>query len=651
MTLALAKIKTKKAIFAVSVFIPGLFIAVLLFTTIAMTGLSNSINKFVEHSIAGNYLVVAEPIVPDEIMGFSYLNKGIPAHLKRELEVVHADILKDNKAAAKKYDIPFDETSVEVVFKPNPFSQEKTVEMMINPTSPAWRQYLQNKEREWALTAPSTVEKLRKKANEVEGFKNISLNDQASISYISATYLKDGREDFAKIGKMVEADSHFINDYLATYARNSLLTFTDQAHIKRFILPENKLRRQNNNGAIPVVITYQEAQKIFGKKLEISKKPASLMMQSDWTNLVKEKVNGQTYTACYRSQKEQDIISQTLQDNTERKVQQANGKKYQKPDVEYALPDEPCGDLVLKRDDRSKEDKALDVKRTQYEKDRGTYVALEHQLLVFQVVGLMDVQIPETVNLTNLEGLAKSLLSANYNTGAFIPHQMFENNVSNETNRLLTQVVQGHGSEIMSNAGIKTAILSFSSDKAANQFISQNGCPPSSADSCKKPWIMSTYGTNYQLIAKVDDVKNKVFQVIFPASLFLSLILLSFTMARLIADSRKEAAVFRALGAKRSDIFAIYTTYTFILFGAILLLVSAIALIGLVVLTALYSSMLNDYLQAVFGLYDQSVRFSFFLGSEPWVLMVYLSVFVMCFVAITPSLVRNIRRNPINDMK
>lgn len=111
-----------KIILAVSVFIPGLF-------------------------IAGNYLVVAEPIVPDEIMGPSYLNKGIPAHLKKELEVVHADILKDNKDAAKKYDIPFDETSVEVVFKPNPYSQEKTVEMMINPTSPAWRQHLQNKER------------------------------------------------------------------------------------------------------------------------------------------------------------------------------------------------------------------------------------------------------------------------------------------------------------------------------------------------------------------------------------------------------------------------------------------------------------------------------------------------------------------------
>ena len=123
-------------------------------------------------------------------------------------------------------------------------------------------------------------------------------------------------------------------------------------------------------------------------------------------------------------------------------------------------------------------------------------------------------------------------------------------------------------------------IASFPSVEKARTAVASNSCQMNWTPACESmPFSLGAYGTNY---LTVDDIVRQLRPVI------LTLLIIAFTIAtiiiwammgRVMADSRRETAVFRAIGAKRSDIAAVYVTYSVWVAVRIVIFAAALGLI------------------------------------------------------------------------
>jgi ABC-type antimicrobial peptide transport system permease subunit len=169
--------------------------------------------------------------------------------------------------------------------------------------------------------------------------------------------------------------------------------------------------------------------------------------------------------------------------------------------------------------------------------------------------------------------------------------------------------------------------------------------------SCKKPFVLEPYGANYILLDDINAVAARALKVALPIAVILAGIIIAATMARVIIDSRRETAVFRAIGAKRRDIMAVYLLYCGLVALRIVAFSLVLGLAAAFVVQGLYGGQVTDYAKVSFGLFDKGGVFSFVGFNWEHVLWLVSGVMAISLVAVLPSLVRNVRRSPINDMR
>lgn len=140
-----------------------------------------------------------------------------------------------------------------------------------------------------------------------------------------------------------------------------------------------------------------------------------------------------------------------------------------------------------------------------------------------------------------------------------------------------------------------SALAEFGSARELKQFIAKENCKTDMmAGGCDKktnpykPFQISSYGSNS---AALDDAKSKVLKVasyIFIGIGIFAALILWFTMSRTISEGRRETAVFRAIGFKRSNITLVYVIYTLMLAVRIVIVSLVLGLIGVVILDRLF---------------------------------------------------------------
>jgi hypothetical protein len=662
-TLARAKLRSKKVLLIITIVLSGLLFGVLITGITVVSDLVDSATSYTKSALNGRYLVATQPVIPNELYGVGVRVAQTPSdELQAKLQKIEQDYIDEQKALADEYDVPFNEDTVVHVLIPDPYGQKDAtgkVRTILNPQSPAWNIYLDELQNDWARTTPSTFNDLENLAKKY-GATNVYRTESASLSYTTATYLHDGKEDLTKLGQSNGGSAYMLDQYAAA-VRNSDYNFADEATIQRFILPEND-KRQQHKDAIPVVMTTDEAITLFGNKLGISNRPMGATEQITWMKDFQSKINGQTYQVCYRSLPEMQLIAQQRLDNGQLEINKDN-KDYIEPSLQYNLPTTPCGVLTIKKDTRTDNEKALSEKQKAYQKALGTYQPLERQLLTFQIVGVMQ-QTSFNVTLNaNLQNLANSLLGAQYNGGAFIVSDLYnklpedarhENILRNSSvSADMSRTGLGNGQAFI-KADIVPAIVSFPSVDKARKFIEQAGCGNmySSSNNCdNKPFFANTYGSNYLVVDDIGKLAATIASVAFPIALILAGIIILITMARVIIDSRHETAVFRALGAKRRDIMAVYITYSLMVAGLIALFALALGFIGAFIIESLYVADLTHYAQVAYGVFTSSQSFSFIGVNLSLLGLVVASIIVVSVIAVLPPLIRNVRRNPIRDMR
>lgn len=641
------KLRSKRGMLAASVAVASLLFSVLIATVVVFTGAEKSANDFIKKAGNDRYLVKVSPNIPHEKLGFLL----IPSLQEiREIKVFEKQYYQELREKYKSLGLEYDDKSEVRALEPYAFADKNLPDeqrVRVNFSSPVIQEMSRQKIEAYTKAATNKYSDL-KVIGDKYGATGYYIVDRPSLlpSIPQLRLIHDGKEDFNSYD--LETGGDFTDyGYFTNAIYNGMYSFTDQKNLPRYLLTTDA----SDLKGIPVVVSAQEAAALFGEEVGIGKEPESASEKREWLRSVQEKLNGYVYQACYRNSVEQSMLEKIQRDYAEIKNNEGN-KDYQKPSVIYDYPKEACGDIVVKEDALTAAEKQADLKAEAIQKKLGTYTAPKHSLLTFQIVGFRHAQ-PYLDQASSVEEYVKSLLSSQSDVSSIdIPAQMYDKLPED----LKISDIQGR--EDFGDVVLKTfaaeefasRILEFSSVQDARAFLDNEACAVFD-ERCDKEFTARPYGSNYLILDEISKLFNKVAAIAFPAALFLAAMIIWLTVSRIMAESRKETAIYRAMGAKRRDIAGIYIVYVLRVALRIAIVSVALGVAAAFAIDYFYGSVLTDTAVAAFGIVDDASKFSLFSLASPLLIYVVGSIFAMSLIASIQPLIRNTRRSPIRDIR
>jgi hypothetical protein len=645
--LARTKLRSKRGMLFASISISSLLFAAVVAAIIIFTGAQKSAVDFIEKANNGKYLVQVQAVVPNGgIPGFDTMK--LTADNIKEVRAYEANYYAQLKTKYKSLGIEYSEPSAsDSLLTPNAYSAPGTPEDLkyrLNFQSPLMNDFEQGKFVEYAKTAKNTLPDLRRTADSYGGSGYYASTVFPVNSIPSQLLITNGKEDFG--------DTEFKAGNLSTYGyfinavHNSQYGFQDKSLLGRY----QTFADADKPKGIPVIISAQEAAALFGKQFEIGGEPKQDSAKVSWLKQIQQKITGQTYQTCYRNETEQKLLQKIQQDYADMQNHKKD-KDYVQPNLLYQYPTNPCGDIVVKSDTRSTEEKNAELKAIAVQKKLGTYTPQKHRLITYQIVGFVVAE-PYSDSTSNISNYLKNLFAYSnpLSMNATIPVQLYDKLPDDLKVDGITSE-QPTSEYARATESLGTHVVAFTSIDQARNFMNNETCP-SSDSGCKKLYTADPYGSNYLILDQIGAFFAKIMTYAIPCILLLAIIIIWFTMSRIMADNRRETAIYRAMGAKRHDIATIYIIYTLIIALRIVVVSLVVGVIAAWVINASYGQQLSAIASTSFGVQeDTTPTFSLFDLSSPYLLVVPCIIVIVCLVAVTYPLLRNVRRSPIKDMR
>lgn len=625
--LALTKLRTRKIRLAATIVIAGLLFAIIVFGLTVLHASADSAERFGRGTMATRYL-----------MSYSNYNANLnkvrfeaTQDVKNRVLALHQKRVAEKQAAAKALGVEYDaNTEAAPIIKEFPEDPGS-----LNLNSWAVNEFLKQYNTETNPLTPAKTGAAARRLGAIKAYPVQSLEGQDGGTL---AFMVSGRESFRddeEAPEQVRGLADAINQQ--TIADESLL---------RYYFLDN--RQRDLGDEIPVFVSYDDAAALLGKKpLPADSTPEQhLQRMQD----LRREAAGITMQVCYRNAASSELIQQAA------RQQRASANKTKdstdaKPSVEYALPSaDSCGAAAITKDNRSKSEKAASEKLQQFNQQFSTENLTPQQAkLTYRVVGLLP---SKNLQTTELKDFFANMLSANLPERWVIPKQTFE--ASAAAKKYLPGVLSTENTR--TNALLSGAVIyEFASADQARNFDCATRCEGSSKDKdlCAdgiSNFVMP-FGSNSIVL---DEVLQQIAPIIWYALLGVvgvAAFILMLTISRTIADSRKESAVFRALGATRLDIAQIYLTYTLLLAGLIALFAIFAGLIAAAVVNNAFSADLSVTARYVISPRDLSLEFKLFALNLPALALTVASIIAAALLASLVPLLRNTRRNPIKDMR
>lgn len=616
--LALTKLKTRRLRTALTVIIASLLFSILVSATLLIQGTLNSFSKFSEQSFANKYLISATYQTD-----MSYIIDSTPDSIKKRALEIYNKTITDKKAAAKNLGIEYDPTSEQ-----KPFEKYGDTEHLMW-TSPAATKAI----NEYAITKPSAKDLLIKILDD-NGYLKAYETTHSNISRGSMKTFKNNAEDFAQNDPMS-------SDYYATSDIGFGWTYLDQAIAKPFMLSDEQLEKQKNINDIPVIAPISKVEEALGlKKLAKNVNPTEKL---DRIKYIKNNAETATFTTCYRNSVSQSQIDSAIAVAKEI-VDNKNNKDYIKPSLIYGLPDaSSCAPAKIISDTRSEYEKAYARKQAEFEKLFNNEVDPVQQKITFRVVGLSPEH--EYVNsLSDLSGLISMVAGSTLDGRWVVPKQLFENMPNYRDFERFIQPTESTDAMI---ASASKYIIELKDAAAAKHYYKNLGCGPW----CNQGMSVAYFGSNSVLI---DEIREQSLNFLKYAALFIGIISAIIMMGmtgRVIVDSRRETAVFRAIGAKRNDIRLIYNSYTLILCFIIIATTFGLGFIEAFWINYIYAPSLTTQAHLTYIFSNDNLAFTL-IGLWPQALAIIAGLIILIGIAgMSLPLSRNLKRSPIKDMR
>lgn len=640
--LAYTKLRARKVRLIVTIVISSLLFSLLAVGSFVVRGIVGSADSFSKEGFGSRYILGASPVASPNV----YDNPDI---LTKAIALQKEEVAR-KKVEAKRLGIEYDANSERLVYfdGEGPNGKIRSLDAAHPLSLKVIREHL-------AQNPQPGINELKKLSAPygATAFYESRYSAFQNPDGSQLKLLKEGKESFEEQGQE-QPGNPFIRG-LDSF--NTGWTLTSGDLLKTFTLDGSNGLNQTD-GIVPVVAPYSAVEQL----LRLSPLPASATSKAKLERIkeVRAKASTIEFAVCYRNQASNELINQAL--NVKREIEQnKNNKDYQKPSLIYDLPTEPCSAARISRDVRTAEEKALASKQQTFEELFGKQPP-KQETLRFKVIGIA----PDPPGFTSafIDGLISMVLTSNIGTGWFTPLEY------KEQNTLIKELFPD--TQLFGQPNSYSVELPSASE--AKRMLDQANCNPdpftgeavvseggakvfdvgSEVAKCTaegKHFFINPFGSSSLAI---DSLKTGFEKVLRIAAIVISIIaglILMGTLGRIIADARRETAVFRAIGAKRLDIAQIYITYTVI----IVLLITIVSLVigfGLAQIAEVkWGNRFTISALVAYNSQDLTRQFHLYGWYTKDILFIAATVFISGMASAIIPLLRNLRRNPIRDMR
>lgn len=637
--LAGTKLRVRRIRLSITVVVSGLLFAALLAGLTMLMGAQRSVEEFDRGSLNSRYLVAQTAIRPNNI--------EFTSNLTARAEAERTQMIKDKQALAARLGLPYDPKSEPPIMQsfpdspPYPNSQSVVVQRII-------REELTKLPR---LTADAQWQFARTRGA-VRQFSIQSIAANGMLNYMERGIesFDDKRQQNNQPTPLEEFKQQFSN-----------ITAIDQSLLGGYLLTSANTKPSE----IPLIIRYQDAEVLLG--LKPLDKNASNDTQLARLKELRQKARQLTFSACYRNPASQELL-QTAKQQIQAAANQAKkpSADYVKPDREYAMPSaDSCAAPAVVKDNRSAEAKRTEANQRQFDQTFGSTQSEPAQAkFTFRVVGLMPDDMKATQS--DIGSFLQQFLSTRLSHTWIMPR----GSMTTAAQTALESTIQTatNNDQGGANRDETLAIYEFSDPNKARSYLAAASCgegaaQPEPAEAsktqksnksiCLPHYVVFASPTgsnslvNYDAMERLKPIIMWTFIGVTIIAAFILLIIIS----RTIADSRKESAVFRALGATRLDISQIYFVYTMIVALLTALFSIAAGLTVVYIADNLLASQITATLRIAMTPKDLATTFHFWTIDWMVIGAVALSIIAAAVLACLIPLIRNTRRNPIKDMR
>jgi hypothetical protein len=614
--LAGTKLRTRKTRTIVTAVLASLLFAALVFACTVVKGGIDSYARYSKNGLSQRYIT---NVFYFSGMGLDYSSPTLIAAAKEQNKLVIAE----KKADAKRLGVDYDAATEPSVTLTD--GQGGTGEYL-NTQNYAVQQVI-GAELAKEATPAARTNAISAAYHPTQIYETKVFGDTTNLKI-----MESGKESFTTNTKNRVI---YGNDPLTT------LSYVSRDLVGSFLLDNADLTPAKTPAdAVPVIVTFSNAEKALG--LKALPNTATNAERLARIQEVKRRAANATVTACYRNSSSAQAIETAKQQLAEREKRK-NDRTYQQPSQLYALPDaSSCGAVVVTKDTRSVEEKRLAAKQHEFNVKYNIEIEPVQKKLTFRIVGL-SADTPDYANMSTFDNLAMLLGGSSLMGQWVIPSEFVDESIRGEF------IPQGSPGDVSTwySTGVLGTLVEFGSPADAKRFLTEQNC---NMECSSKP-VITFFGSNSVLI---EDLMNNAAFVLRIAGGVVSIIaafLMMGMVGRVITDSRRETAVFRAIGAKRNDIRLIYTLYVL----AFSLIIVAVAMaIGFAV-ASLYSASVVDSLTT-------SARLMFIETKEPgafillgvWPEALALTVCIIMLAGLVSTVVplgRNLVRSPLKDMR
>lgn len=623
--LALTKLRTRKIRLTVTIIVAGLLFGVVVFGLTVLRASMASIGRFSRDTMSTRYLLAYSNHNKDQ----SELFYNTPQDAKDRILALHKQHIADKKAAAKALGVEYDEKSEEEpIMKINQDDSGS-----LNRNSWAVKTFLRQYTDEKNPLKPERIDAAAKRFGSSVTYRIQNVGGRNG----SLDVMIGGREDFQR---NKEAVPEQLNEFVSAAGYQEIL---DESLLNYYFLPHRTHAASNE---IPVFISYNDAAVLLGKKPLPT--TASPQQHIERIRELRNEASNITIQVCYRNNASSHLIQQAL-DQQRTAANKPKNEFDVKPSIEYALPAaDSCDGAIVKKDNRSASEKMADEKLQKFNQQFSTEnITPQQAKLTYRVVGLL----PDTAYGDDLKSKLAGALNANMPSRWIIPKQTFE---AGAAKTYLPNILTTERQEL--SGGLSdTTIYEFIDAEHARAFYHATMCnvQPKDKDLCVDGVSNFTrpFGSNSLVIEELQQQLTPILWYSLLGVIGVAAFILMLTISRTVADSRKESAIFRALGATRLDIAQIYVMYTLLLAGLIALFAIAAGLIGAGVIDVLYSAGFSTAARYIIMPRDLNTTFQLFTFDPLIIALAAVSIVAAALIGSILPLVRNTRRNPMKDMR
>lgn len=628
--LALTKLRTRKVRLIVTIVISGLLFSGLAGVSSVMRGVFSSVNDFNKEALGERYIVEAQP---QEKTGF-YDNQEI---VDRAL-AIHKDVTSRKTTEAKRLGVDY--SSSMDISPVNEYETPNGKQRFLNSEAPSARQAI----AEHVAANPGPGRQAIEKLATTYGAKAVyeSRTIPYSLDGQRLTVIKDGKETTGS-EKRMDGMSIGVDSFLSSW------TLMSTELLEPFILPGQNLTT-DADGTLPIIVPNKAAEQLSGlKALSATATSAEIL---EHTKQLRTAVQNVKFEVCYRNATSASLLDQAVTVNQEI-AKNKDKKDYTPPALVYGTPADACGAVEVATDKRTAEQKTYDAKQLQFSQQFGQ-TAAKQEKIKFRVVGI--VPDPPEFGSMGISSIIGTLVTSSLGSGWYAP---IDDALKNPTIASIFPAVAN------GNNSLPAYRLEFATSQAARDIMQRESCEPEypsgpmmesfnpykACEAAGKYFSVAPYGSNSLALESVKKGFGKFFTIAAAIVAGIAAIIMMGTVGRMIADSRRETAVFRAIGATKLDIaqiYLIYTTMLSLLIAAFSLLVGLV--MGLIV-HAKFSNEVTAQALVAYNAQDLTRKFDLYTLYVPDALMLLGLALAVGLLSAALPLVRNLRRNPIRDMR